>query len=1089
MRSAYLKGYKHSEIIQESAQVICRHFLLLVSVFIFNNRSGLVILIHEKIGNREVEQTKTGNLHEGMTDGELRKVPQNMDLPSQEIRISVRSLVEFILRHGDIDNRYKAAPENAMQEGSRIHRMIQRRMGAEYQAEVSLKYTHVAESCVLVVEGRADGIFRHEGIVTIDEIKGTYRDLSRLTAPARLHIAQARCYAYMYGLGQNLAKVRVRMTYCNMETEELKYFYEEHAFGELEAWFQELISAYRKWADYTCKWREIRQNSIQGLEFPFPYRAGQRELVGNVYKTIYHKKKLFLEAPTGVGKTISTIFPAVQAMGKGMGEKLFYLTARTITRTVAEDTLNLLREKGLRMKSVILTAKEKICFMDETECNPAYCPYAQGHYDRVNDAVFDLITSGESFNREQVEGYARKHRVCPFEMCLDVSMFADAVICDYNYLFDPHVYLKRFFAEGSEGNYIFLVDEAHNLLERGREMYSAVLVKEQFMELRRELKKTLMSETKKIRKKTELSGQMTLDMTLNMTQELILMSEKEVGEETGASQTELQKTVLWDTVVYSEKYDEEIPEEDEPGVSETEMTESNSPGKTSEDSNINEPEAYREDSVAETDAAEADGEGSTEPAFIGHDGKSILVRRGYAEKMIHHLDKCNKELLALKRECEQYRIVETIEPFVQNLTRLHTAMEDYLAEQEESRPDVFETLLDFYFEICHFLLIYELLDENYVKYTRTGDDGSFSVKLFCVNPRENLKNCMLRGRSTILFSATFLPIQYYKKLLGGDGEDYEVYAQSVFHPARRALLIAQDVTSRYARRSEEEYSKIARYIEEIVKNRHGNYMVFCPSHAFMRIIYERYVDNFGGEERVCIVQGESMSEEEREAFLAHFREPYTRTEMGQDVSTAMGQDVSAVMGQDVSTAMGQDVSAVMGQNVSAVMGQDISAVMDKELRQGTDRELRHGQSLGIAQKQDSGADQWGEDRILIGFCVLGGIFSEGIDLKNDSLIGAIIVGTGLPQISGEKEILKGYFNGNGEDGFDYAFRYPGMNKVLQAAGRVIRTVEDVGIIALLDERFLQYSYRRLFPREWENFETVSVNTVAKRVERFWDEWL
>lgn len=302
--------------------------------------------------------------------------------------------------------------------------------------------------------------------------------------------------------------------------------------------------------------------------------------------------------------------------------------------------------------------------------------------------------------------------------------------------------------------------------------------------------------------------------------------------------------------------------------------------------------------------------------------------------------------------------------------------------------------------------MYDLLDENYVKYTQLAEDGSFLLKLLCVNPKENLKKCMEKGRSTILFSATLLPIQYYKELLGGDPEDYEVYAQSVFHPSRRALLIAGDVTSKYTRRSEEEYGRIACYIEEIVKNRHGNYMVFCPSYAFLRTVYERYVDNYGGQGRECLLQDESMGETQREEFLARFHAPSD-----------------------------------------------------------------------------------GEEGVLIGFCVLGGIFSEGIDLKNDSLIGAMIVGTGLPQVSQEKEILKGYFDRNGEDGFGYAYRYPGMNKVLQAAGRVIRTVEDVGIVALLDERFLQPSYRRLFPREWEQFETVTVNTVAKRVERFWNEWL
>lgn len=994
---------------------------------------------------------KAGKRQEEVKAGALAGGRGETEVPMGEIRISVRGLVEFILRHGDIDNRHKASPDNAMQEGGRIHRMIQRRMGAEYQAEVPLRYTLEAGDYVLVVEGRADGIIHHEGVVTIDEIKGTYRELARMNAPARLHIAQAKCYAYIYARKEGLEAIQVRMTYCNLYTEELRYFYEGYTFQELEEWFLGVVGAYRKWADYAWKWHETRQASIQGLGFPFPYREGQRELVGNVYRTIYHKKKLFLEAPTGVGKTISTIFPAVQAMGKGMGEKLFYLTAKTITRTVAEDTLNLLREKGLKMKSVILTAKEKICFMEEAECHPGYCPYAQGHYDRVNDAVFDLITSQESFTREVIEEYALKHQVCPFEMCLDVSLYADAVICDYNYLFDPHVYLKRFFAEGTEGNYIFLVDEAHNLLERGREMYSAVLVKERFLELRRELKKTIVSETGKKRKKTVVSGQMTVDMTLNMTQDL-------------------------------------------------------------------------------TDASEKEDEGRK-----GCSGKSILVRQGYAEKMGAHLDKCNKELLALKREGGQCRVVENIEPFVQNLERLHTVMEDYLAEQEENKPEVVELLLDLYFEIRHFLLIYDLVDDNYVKYTQMGEDGSFLVKLFCVNPGENLNNCMHRGRSTILFSATFLPIQYYKKLLGGDEEDYEVYAQSVFNPEKRALLIAQDVTSKYSRRSEDEYVKIAYYIEEIVKNRHGNYMVFCPSHAFMKIIYERYVDNFGGKDRVCIIQGESMSEAEREAFLGHFlnvpnqgrggtygsgifdeeaqgtagiRSQGNLASQGQDTvgiqpqgnPVSQGQDMVGVQSQSNPISQGQDTVGIRSQGNPVTQerdtvgfpGQGYSDISSRAVEGGSVQSVS-GFACGDSALSERGevreTDIWSGDRILIGFCVLGGIFSEGIDLKRDSLIGAIIVGTGLPQVSAEKELLKGYFDSRGEDGFDYAFRYPGMNKVLQAAGRVIRTVEDVGIIALLDERFLQYSYRRLFPREWENFETVSVNGVAKRVERFWDEWL
>lgn len=868
-----------------------------------------------------------------------------------EIRISVRSLVEFILRHGDIDNRRQVSPEAACREGSRIHRQIQRRMGPEYLAEVALKLTVEEEDYRLIIDGRADGIFRQDGRVVIDEIKGTYRDPAKWREPLPLHLAQAKCYAYIYALQNGLQEIEVRMTYCHIPTEHLQYFYADFTFEELKRWFGELLAAYHKWASYNCRWKRKRQDSIQKLQFPFPYRDGQKELVTHVYRTIYHQKKLFLEAPTGVGKTISTVYPAVQAMGRGMGEKIFYLTAKTITRTVADDTFQLLRDRGLAFKSVILTAKEKICFMDKAECNPEHCPYAKGHYDRINEAMYDLLTSTDGFSREKIERYAEKHRVCPFEMCLDMSLFADAVICDYNYLFDPDVYLKRFFGDNTSGDYIFLIDEAHNLLERGREMYSAILFKEQFLELRHEMKKTLMSEIAGKPGKHGVSGQLSLDMT---SESLTVSQDNDIQK---AEETDL---------------------------------------------------FYDETSEAEDDAA---------VRTRRRTGHSALVRKGFAETIIYHLEKCNKQLLSMKRECEQSMVVESVEDFIRPLLRLQGVISDYLEEQETAQLEIRDALLDFYFDVSHFLEMYELLDENYVKYTQLCDDGSFMIKLFCVNPAANLERCMQKGRSSILFSATFLPIQYYKKLLGGKEEDYEVYAQSVFRPEKRALLIAGDVTSRYTRRSEEEYYNIAAYIEQIVQNRHGNYMVFCPSYAFLRTVYEKYQEHFAGSGRECILQSESMNETDREEFLGRFR--------------------------------------------------------------GNETELLADIDIEIEE----------EDTVLIGFCVLGGIFSEGIDLKNDSLIGTIIVGTGLPQVCFERELLKGYFDESGEDGFAYAYRYPGMNKVLQAAGRVIRTVEDIGVIALLDERFLQFSYRRLFPREWEEYEVVTLDTVSKRVERFWNEWL
>ena len=805
----------------------------------------------------------------------LRKTRRNGNV---EIRISVRSLVEFILRSGSIDNRKGAAPDNAMAEGGRIHRMIQRRMGSDYQAEVVMRYSWSTPAYDLVVEGRADGVINGD-VVTIDEIKGTYRDLEKMKEPVDVHLAQAKCYASMYAREHDSAQMKVRMTYCNMETEELRYFVNTYQRAELDEWFEALLTEYKKWADFTNEWQEQRTASIRQLAFPFSYREGQKELATYVYRSIVHKRKLFIEAPTGVGKTLSTVFPAVKAIGEGKAERIFYLTAKTITRTVADNTFQLLRERQLRFKTVILTAKEKICFMEETECNPGACPYADGHYDRINDAIYDLLLHEDHYNREKVEEYARKYKVCPFEMSLDMSLFSDGIICDYNYVFDPHVYLKRFFTEGVQGQYIFLIDEAHNLVDRGREMYSASLVKEDFLALKK-------------------------------------------------------------------------------------------------------------------------------------------IVREYDGKMEHQLDKCSRELLPLKRECEDCRIVGSIEPFVQTVERLYETMEKYLEEHDES--PVREDVLDFFFEISHFLLIYDGLDENYVIYTELEEDDSFMVKLFCVNPSVNLKECMQRARSTVLFSATLLPIQYYKSLLGGEKEDFEVYAKSTFNPKKKALYIGSDVTSKYSRRSPKEYYNIAYYLHEITRMRYGNYLIFFPSHSFLQSVFEVYEENFlDPETEECIIQEDIMSEEDREQFLSRF-EGNRNCELEDMIH------------------------------------------MDIEVE---------------------------EEKSLLGFCVMGGIFSEGIDLKNDSLIGAVIVGTGLPQVCNEREILKSYFDAAGKNGFDYAYRYPGMNKVLQAAGRVIRTSEDVGIVALLDDRFLNGAYQQLFPREWEEYEVVTADRVARRVERFWDEWL
>ena len=747
-----------------------------------------------------------------------------MDENLPVIRISVRNLVEFILREGDIDNRTGGGqdPEN-MQMGSRIHRKIQRQMGSDYQAEVPLKTEIVCDGFILKIEGRADGLIHTKEQVMVDEIKGVLRELDRVQEPSGIHLAQAKCYASMVAEQEGVDEIGVQMTYCQMETEEVKRFQYSYQSNELKVWFDEVIRQYKKWAKFQIEWRKARNASIKGIEFPFPYRKGQRELAVSVYRTILRKKKLFIQAPTGVGKTISTVFPAVKAVGEELGEKIFYLTAKTITRTVAEQAFKTLREQNLKFKVITLTAKEKICFCEETSCNPDDCPYAKGHFDRVNDAVYELLMQEDVMSREVLEAQARKHKVCPFEMALDVSTWVDGVICDYNYVFDPDARLRRFFAEGGAGGYLFLIDEAHNLVERGRQMYSAELCKEDFLAVKK------------------------------------------------------------------------------------------------------------------------------------------LVK-GEAPRFAKRLEACNKILLAMKKECENYKVLDNISHFGIQLMNVLSETDRYLEECVDK--EVRETVLDFYFQVRSFLNIYDGLDENYVIYTEYQENGRFVLKLFCVNPAANLQKCLDKGNSAVFFSATLLPIQYYKRLLSTEKDNYAVYIDSSFDTKKRLLMNGVDVSTRYTMRSREMYQRYATYIFRVVKAKMGNYLIFFPSYRFMEDVYQEFTQLLASdeEEMELVIQQKHMDEEERENFLRAF-------EMGREKS-------------------------------------------------------------------------------LIGFGVLGGIFSEGIDLTNEKLIGTLIIGTGLPQVCNEREILKSYFDQKGLYGFDYAYRYPGMNKVLQAAGRVIRTEDDRGVILL-----------------------------------------
>ena len=782
------------------------------------------------------------------------------------VRISVRALIEFILRSGDIDNRTESGPDpEAMLAGGRIHRKIQRSMPSTYRAEVPLKTTFEDGDLQLVVEGRADGIDRRDGMVLVDEIKGVYADVTRFTEAKPLHLAQAYCYACMLAREEGLSGVTCQITYCDLDTEEIRRFQTVRTAEELETWMTDLAEQYFRWAHFQADHREERNRSGEALDFPYDYRQGQKRIAVDVFRAVRRSRNLFVQAPTGVGKTLSVLFPSVKAMAEGLTERIFYLTAKTVTASVAEENLQVLLSRGLDLLACTIRAKEKLCPNEVFECNPELCPYAKGHFDRVNDAVFELLKEGGLFTAERLLAAAEKAGVCPYEFALDVSVWCDTVIADYNYAFDPRVRLRRYFSEGAGGDYIFLVDEAHNLPDRASEMYSASLVKEDVLALK----------------------------------------------------------------------------------------------------------------------------------------KLIMKKDGRTSRA---LDRLNRAMLSLRRNLGDYPEVGRgiLSGTVAELPDINFLMEPLtgsyfelsrLLEEQKNFPERKEVLTGF-FEIRTFLETAEQAGEGYRIYARFDDDG-FRIRLLCVDPSARLKKCLESARTTVFFSGTLLPVQYYKEMLTGNPEEYAIYTESPFDPENRLLLAASDVSSRYQRRTETEFRRIAEYLRITVSAKTGNYLAFFPSYEFLGKV-EKVLRIPGTE---ILVQEKEMDEDQRRAFLSVFAK----------------------------------------------------------------------------------AD--GNSRL--GLCVMGGAFSEGIDLAEDRLIGCIVVGTGLPAINPESELVKEYFDAAGKDGFDYAYRYPGMNKVRQAAGRLIRTDRDRGVILLLDDRFLTPRSRSLFPLEWADLRRTDLSRIEEELNSFW----
>ena len=780
-------------------------------------------------------------------------------MPRIPVEISVRGLVGFALQSGNLASGFINPGRGA--EGTRAHQKVQQMRPDGYQTEVPVTHLEHHGEFAVEVSGRIDGLIAAGDSYRIEEIKTTRRTVDEEHAQAPQHWAQAQVYGYIVAVQKDVEEVGIQLTYVNLDTWQTAEHLRNYGRDELADIFHDLLRKYLQWVSTYRKWCAQRDGSIARLRFPFPsLRKGQRELMLATYQSVDARENLFAQAPTGIGKTISVLFSAMKGIGQGKVEKVFYLTAKTSGRAVAEKALDDMRRGGLSVKSITLTARDKICFVEpgQKSCDSERCEFAIGYFDRVGGAIEELFQL-DAFTPAAIEDAARRHTVCPFELSLDLSLWADVIICDYNHLFDPRAYLKRFFLEGS-GNYLFLVDEAHNLLDRARDIFSAQLSKKDFRTLKR---------------------------ALDHRDPRLAVKLADIDE----CFVELEKKCL---------------------------------------------------------AEESEFLVESEPP---------------------------SGLLPLLQS-----FLDTVEP---SLPRAPAPYRDLLFER--------------YFETRAFTRVAELYDEHYITYAeKRGRD--LSLRLFCRDPSTRIAAALKRGMVAVFFSATLTPLEYFRQVLGGDPDDRVLELESPFPAENLEVLVANGIETTFSKRATT-YVEVMEAIASVTDRAVGNYMIYFPSFKYMDAVVERFV---AAHPTTRIeVQRPYMSEAQRAAFLNLFTETSRHT--------------------------------------------------------------------------------------LVGFAVMGGIFSEGIDLVGERLVGAVIVGVGLPQICLERDLVRHYYDDAERPGFEFAYTYPGMNRVLQAVGRVIRSGNDRGIVLLIDRRFNQARYQRLFPSHWRGANMVcNAEQIRVLVDRFWE---
>ncbi|MBQ9784367.1 MAG: ATP-dependent DNA helicase [Clostridia bacterium] len=794
---------------------------------------------------------------------------------------SVTELCEYAMRAGDLDLRpgmMKRATVERAAIGAEVHRKLQSEAGAMYTPEVTMRNTACFHDLAFEVSGRADGVISTEPL-TVDEIKTvTAHAFDR--PPAPMHDAQAKCYAYFLCREKGLDRVQTRLTYYRTEDGKTKYATTEHTADELEAFYFDLLARVEYRARVLYERETVLRPSVGSGRFPYSsVRQGQDVLLKECYRDIKAGKRLFAEAPTGIGKTVSTLYPAVRCVGEGHCDKIFYLTAKAATRREAFAAAAKIFEAGSHLRTAVLTARDQTCANAAAKadpagvsrhCNPMDCPRAKAFYDKAPHAVCELLSERFGYTRERIEAVAEKYGICPYELQLELSEFCDIVICDYNYAFDPQVYLRRYFGAEADAHtrHVFLVDEAHNLADRARAMYSAELCSEDVAALWRQL-----SEGDSLKDATE-----KLSVTMQGFRRLCR-----------------------DTI-----------EKDEDGV-----------------------------------------------------------ERGY------YVNTSPME--------DFHRLVALTRKVTDTWLRTHRGDPSELAVYTLGA------------KLKRFEVISEYYDASFLTFIELEGDRR-TVRLICLDPSHVMDACLSRAHAAVLFSATLTPIDYFADILGGGKQAVRISLPCPFDPENFCLAAVTGVSTRYEDR-EKSYKKLASLIAASVSAKRGNYIAYFPSYEYMEKVAEQFAKKYPTVATVRQTRGMSVAEKEK--FLDAFT---------------------------------------------------------------TDGTLR------------------------VGFCVLGGSFSEGVDLPGKRLIGSVIVGTGIPGLSNERNILRDHYETTRERGYDYAYVYPGMNRVLQAAGRVIRRESDCGVVVLIDDRYADPRTRGLFPEHWNHVEYAgNAMELAEIVREFWDK--